>query len=177
MRGSGAPLSRTALEACRRALGTGRRVGVVGNRLGYATSMVCNGCGAALRCPRCHLALAVLADGLSCPRCGRREPARERCPDCGSGRLGPAGLAVERLRRELSRSLGTDNTGLLAGGRILRADEAPVVVGTPHPMLSRRWDCVVLPDADHLLLASPPEPANGPSASSTGPPRPPNVYS
>lgn len=155
MRGAGSPLSRTALEACRRALGGGGRVGVVGNRLGYATSMVCGGCGAALRCPRCDLALTVLADGLSCPRCGRREPTRERCPECGSGRLGPAGLAVGRLRQELSRSLSADNTGLLAGGRNLRADEAPVVVGTPHPVLSRRWDCVILPDADHLLLASP----------------------
>ncbi|ABG04431.1 primosomal protein N' [Rubrobacter xylanophilus DSM 9941] len=150
MRGSGAPLSRVALEACRSALRAGRRVGVVGNRLGYAAAVVCNGCGAPLRCPRCDLALA---DGLSCPRCGGRQPPRDRCPGCGSARLSPSGLAVERLRQELSRSLGAE-PGLLAGGRSVRAEEAPVVVGTPRPLLSREWDRVVVPDADHLLLGA-----------------------
>lgn len=153
MRGSGAPLSRTALEACRSALRGGGRVGVIGYRLGYATAMVCNGCGSTLRCPRCSLALSALGGTLSCTRCGDRQPAPERCPSCGSGRLSPTGLAVERLRQELSRSLDTD-PGLLAGGRALHADEAPVVVGTPRPILSRRWGCLVIPDADHLLLGA-----------------------
>ncbi len=63
MRGSGATLSSTLIEACRRYLDEGRRVGVVANRLGYATAVSCTRCGTVKRCPKCDLPLGAQGPG------------------------------------------------------------------------------------------------------------------
>jgi primosomal protein N' (replication factor Y) len=154
VRGTGTPLSSALLEACRRSLERGGRVAVVANRLGYATAVTCNRCGAVRSCPVCDLPLTFhekLAT-LVCGRCGLREDAANGCSVCGSDRVSPTGLAVERLRKEISASLG-GRVGLITAGE-RELDEAPVVVGTAHFLLEERWEVVILPDADALLLAS-----------------------
>jgi primosomal protein N' (replication factor Y) len=154
VRGSGVILNSTLLDACRRALERGERVGLVANRLGYATAVICNRCGTVRSCPNCDLPLTLheKARLLVCGRCGFREPATERCRGCGSDRASPTGLAAERLREELSNSLGGPVGLITAGGRELA--DAPVVVGTPRCILEREWDAVILPDVDALLLGS-----------------------
>jgi primosomal protein N' (replication factor Y) len=66
--------------------------------------------------------------------------------------VSPTGLAVERLRKEISTSLGAPVGLITAGERELEG--APVVVGTAHSLLDERWEAVILPDADALLLAT-----------------------
>ncbi|MCA1848350.1 MAG: hypothetical protein LC704_05055, partial [Actinobacteria bacterium] len=140
VRGSGVILDSTLLHACRR---RGERVGVVANRLGYATTVICNRCGTVRSCSNCDLPLTLheKAGSLVCGRCGFRERA---CRECGSDRVSPTGLAVERVREEISGSLGEPVGLITASGREL--EDAPVVVGTARYILEREWDAVILPD-------------------------------
>ncbi|QIN83042.1 hypothetical protein GBA63_10550 [Rubrobacter tropicus] len=153
MRGSGSVLSSVLLDACRRFAGE-RRVGVIVDRLGYAAVVTCNNCGAVARCPGCDVPLSS-RDGSrlpSCSRCGRRGPGGERCAECGSDRLSPTGLAVERVRDEISGALG-EPVGLITAGR-REQDDSPVVVGTARCVLREEWDAVLIPDIDSSLRAS-----------------------
>lgn len=152
-RGSGAALSSTLLNACRRSVEDGGRVGVVTNRLGYATAVTCNGCGTVLSCPGCShpLALHEKTGSLACGRCGFREAAHG-CRQCGSDRMSPTGLTIERVREEISASLGKP-VGLIAAGE-RELEDASVVVGTARCVLDREWDVVILPDTDALLFGS-----------------------
>jgi primosomal protein N' (replication factor Y) len=153
MRGSGASLSSTLLDACRRSLEERPpRVGVVANRLGYATAVACNRCGAVRSCPDCDLPLTLYESTrrLLCTRCGHREKATGRCAGCGSSRLIPTGLTAERVREEISGSLG-ERVGLLTA-RERELEDARVVVGTARSLLQDEWDAVIFPDADTFLL-------------------------
>ena len=152
MRGSGAALSSTLLEACRRRAERGERTGVVLRRLGYATTASCNQCGSIKRCPNCDAPLVLHGRNgpFLCNRCGHREKMGP-CARCGSERVRPAGLGVERVRGDLSDALGV-RVGLIT------ADErdhvnAPLVVGTAPRILDEEWDAVILPDADAFLAA------------------------
>ena len=154
MRGSGSVLSSTLLDACRRIAAGGRRVGVIVDRLGYAAVVTCNRCGAVRRCPGCDAPLAS-HDGsrlLACSRCGLRESDEGRCAECGSDRLSPAGIAVERVREGLAEALG-EPVGLITAGR-RELDDASVVAGTARCVLREGWDAVVIPDVDSSMRAS-----------------------
>jgi primosomal protein N' (replication factor Y) (superfamily II helicase) len=154
MRSSGAALSSTVLDMCVRTAAEGGRVGVVVNRLGYATAVTCNGCGTVRSCPDCGIPLALhqRAGLLVCNRCGHRESLRDGCRICGSDRTSPVGLAVERVREEVSRRIG-EPVGLITASESELPD-APVVVGTARRILDEEWDVVVLPDADSYLLGT-----------------------
>ena len=156
MRGSGSVLSSELLDACRRFAGGGGRVGVLVDRLGYAAVVVCNRCGAARRCSGCDSPLSAHEGSrvLACNLCGRREPGGGPCADCGSGRLSPAGLAVESVRDGLSGALGVP-VGLITAGR-RELDGAAIVAGTARCVLREGWDAVVIPDIDPSLQASGP---------------------
>jgi primosomal protein N' (replication factor Y) len=154
MRGSGATLSTTVLDACRRVVEEGGRVGVAANRLRYAVSVTCNGCGTVRSCSDCDLPLVLYerAGLLVCDRCGHREKITDGCGVCGSDRVSPVGLTVERVREELSRRLDAQVGLITAGEREL--EDAPIVVGTARVVLDEKWDAVLLPDADSALLGT-----------------------
>jgi primosomal protein N' (replication factor Y) len=152
MRGTGALLSSSLLDACRRTIHLGGRAGVVVNRLGRAASVLCNRCGFVWTCPECDLPLGLHGTGfLFCSRCGRKESAARECPGCGSDRLGSAGFATDKVRAELADTLGVEVGLLTASER--EEGGAPVVVGTARCVLEGEWDMVVIPDADSLLFA------------------------
>ena len=159
MRGTGATLSSALLNACRRSIRFGERIGVLVNRLNKAVSVSCNGCGFVWVCPACDLLLGLhgAPDGTSgleerflfCGRCGYTKSVASRCPACGSNRLSSAGLTVERVRAELAGALEVQ-VGLLATD--IKDEGAPIVVGTARRVLEREWDLVAIADADSLLF-------------------------
>ena len=153
MRGSGATFSSTLIDACRRCMDEGGRAGLVLKRLGYATAVSCSHCGAVKRCPNCDLPLILQGrEGpLICTRCGYREKAGP-CTQCGSDRVRPTGLGVERVRNDLSDLLG-ERVGLITAEEQDHAD-ASVVVGTAPRILDGEWDAVILPDVDAFLAGS-----------------------
>jgi primosomal protein N' (replication factor Y) (superfamily II helicase) len=156
MRGTGAVLSSALLEACRRTIRTGGRVGVVVNRLGRAASVSCSRCGFVWVCPACDLPLGLheaLGTGcLCCGHCGHKESAARKCPNCDSNRLSGGGFAMERVREELVDALGAEVGLVTASGR--EEETAPIVVGTVRCMLEEEWELLVIPDADSLLFAA-----------------------
>lgn len=154
MRGSGADLSATLISACRHAIEEGERVGLIANRLGYATVVTCNRCGSVKNCPYCDLPLALLegAGSLVCGRCGYKETMPERCEVCGSERLSATGLGVKRVREEVSATV-QEPVGLCTASERDGLDAA-LVVGTPRSILGEEWDTVIVVDADAVLLGS-----------------------
>jgi primosomal protein N' (replication factor Y) (superfamily II helicase) len=152
MRGSGATLSSTLVSECRDAAESGESVGVIVDRLGGATSVSCANCGRVRACPKCDIPLSLRKRTLVCARCGHRERHTRECPGCGSERLSPAGMAVERVRERLSELLSAEVGLLTAKEREL--EHAPVVVGTARPILAREWDLVAVPDSDAFLTGA-----------------------
>ncbi len=159
MRGTGVLLSSTLLDACRRTISSGKRVGVVVNRLGQAASLCCNRCGFVWTCPGCDLPLGLHGShydvrdtsSLFCSHCGYKEAITCKCPACGSDRLGSVGLAADRVRAELADALGVRVGLLTASEREL--ESASVVIGSARYLLEGEWDLIVVPDADSLLFA------------------------
>lgn len=161
MRGSGAAVGRDLVEACREGMVEEGGVGVVVNRLGYATAVSCAQCGVAVACGSCGLPLVLhggsgtsgmgeLRGEMVCHQCAARAAVPRSCSGCGSERLVPTGLAVERVRDLLAERLG-GRVGLATAERHSRPD-ARVIVGTAHEILAKSWDTVLVPDADSLLL-------------------------
>ena len=153
MRGSGAALGSTLIEACRRCVGRGGRAGLVLRRLGYASAVSCSHCGTMKLCPNCDLPLVLQGRSgpLLCTRCAYRERPGP-CSACGSDRVRPTGLGVERVRDELSGVLGM-HVGLITADERDHT-EAPIVVGTAPRILDEDRDAVILPDADAFLGAN-----------------------
>ncbi len=91
------------------------------NRRGYSTRLVCRGCGKAVTCPRCSVAMNYhtrrgdYSEGeLVCHWCGTRRKVPTDCPDCGSPHLIRMGYGTQRLEQELSE--------LLPDARVMRMD-------------------------------------------------------
>jgi primosomal protein N' len=70
-----------------------------------AEGLVCEDCGAVLRCPECAVALASArgARRLVCRLCSRELPLPDTCPACQGRRLSPLGWTPERVGRAVSR--------------------------------------------------------------------------
>ena len=170
MRGTGASLSSSLIDACRETVRSGGRIGVVVSRLGLGPGVSCGSCGHAVRCPFCERPLTLLRGGnevksgpasangvpkgvLVCAGCGRREKASgSSCPSCGSNRLKAAGLAAEGVRDALAEALGVEVGSVSAEAR--GGGRARAVVGTPRLILREEWDLVVVPDADAFVSGS-----------------------
>jgi primosomal protein N' (replication factor Y) (superfamily II helicase) len=97
-----ASLSAGLRDAVRRALGRGRSVLLVLNRLGFARILACAECGAVRRCGRCRLASLYRREtrSLACRLCGAEVPAASLCGRCRGRRLQPVGWGTERLEAE-----------------------------------------------------------------------------
>ena len=154
MRGAGVDLSATLVSACRRAVEDGERVGLIANRLGYATVVTCNRCGSVKNCPRCDRPLTLMegSGSLVCGRCGYRGPMPESCEVCGSERLSATGLGVKKVREEVCTAVQVP-VGIFTASE--RNDlDASLVVGTPQCILGEEWDTIMVVDADAVLLGS-----------------------
>ena len=75
------------------------------NRRGYSTHIQCPGCGEALRCDHCDIALTHHAaiDRVVCHYCDYQEPTPTRCPKCRFNGIRFGGLGTERLESEIQR--------------------------------------------------------------------------
>ena len=105
-REAGYPLSAPLLAELGAIADRGGRAILLLNRRGVAPALHCRACGLTLRCPACDVALTLHSDRrLHCHHCGRREPAPQACPGCGSAELARLGAGTERLEEELAERL------------------------------------------------------------------------
>ncbi len=109
-------LSRDLVAGIERALAEGGQVLVLLNRRGYAHSLLCRRCGAAVQCGNCSIALAFhrARARLVCHYCGfARRPPRT-CEKCSSEHVYYVGEGSERVEQEMAR--------LFATARVARLD-------------------------------------------------------
>lgn len=73
------------------------------NRRGYASYVICIGCGSLHRCPKCDISLIYHSSGnyLLCHYCGHREQMFRKCPDCGSYVLDFGVAGTQQLENQL----------------------------------------------------------------------------
>lgn len=135
------PLRRGVAEG----IGRGEQALLFLNRRGFSPALVCRGCGAAVNCRRCSIALTLHrvapAPALLCHYCGSQCPVPQECPVCGHGDLSGAGAGTQRLVEEAeqawpgARVVRLDRDAVRRGGGsgVLGAfsrGEADVLVGT-----------------------------------------------
>lgn len=157
-----------------------RRILLLQNRRGYAPYLVCQGCGAQIKCPHCSVSLINYAQRrqLRCRYCDFVSQVPHACPSCGlhevigSGSemaepaLRSVGYGVERMEEEVQRLfpnakvLRIDSDGLQSARqreecriRIARGD-VNIIVGTQLIKGQPIWDNVGLIGVlqfDHLI--------------------------
>ncbi|MBO4452529.1 MAG: primosomal protein N', partial [Clostridia bacterium] len=79
------------------------------NRRGYDTHVTCRECGYVFSCESCSVALTHHAfeggrrgnERLTCHYCGYTVPVPEKCPVCGSKKIGYSGFGTQKLQDEL----------------------------------------------------------------------------
>lgn len=140
---SGVPWSPQLLQAMADTLAAKEQIILFLNRRGYAPVVVCKGCGEAVTCPSCSVALTFHkgAGLLRCHYCdhGRRPP--EVCPACGGGPLLLLGLGTEKVEAAVRAlfpaarvaRLDRDTVsrrGIEALIRAVREGEVDVLIGT-----------------------------------------------
>ncbi len=97
-------LSMELIEAVANTVRRGEQAMILHNRRGFATSLVCRGCGAAVECTECAVSLTLhrRAHRLRCHWCGKSEPIEQSCQKCGSSNLLAVGSGTERLEQTLA---------------------------------------------------------------------------
>jgi primosomal protein N' (replication factor Y) (superfamily II helicase) len=77
------------------------------NRRGWSNFLSCRSCGRVWSCPECDVALVLhRREGhVACHHCGHREPAPQRCEQCGSISVGRHGVGTERVQHDLATAL------------------------------------------------------------------------
>lgn len=97
--GSDGLLSKPLADAIEATVAAGEQVILFLNRRGFATVVLCRGCGHVLRCADCdvsmtfHLGLRKIV----CHYCGHNERQPERCPSCHKPALEQLGIGTERV--------------------------------------------------------------------------------
>ena len=97
-------ISEPLLAALTETLAAGDQAIVFLNRRGFATFVMCRGCGHAFRCQACAVSLTYhqASDRLQCHYCGHGERVPTACPKCGADKIERKGLGTERVATALA---------------------------------------------------------------------------
>jgi len=126
------------------ALDAGGQVMLLLNRRGFATAVLCRGCGHSVRCGQCDLAVTLHQPGSRgiCHGCGLVARLPADCPACGAPGLVPRGTGTQRLEDQIratfpaARVARMDTDTMRSRGShertldAFRAREIDILVGT-----------------------------------------------
>lgn len=75
------------------------------NRRGYASFVLCRGCGIRLKCRHCNITMTYHAheDRLICHYCGYTVKMPSVCPKCGSSAIRQFGAGTQKVEEELKK--------------------------------------------------------------------------
>ncbi len=90
-----------ALTAC---FDKGKQAILLFNRRGYHTFVSCRSCSHVITCPSCSISMTYHAanNRLICHYCGRIEPYKHECPECGSEKVRYSGQGTQRIEEVLA---------------------------------------------------------------------------
>jgi primosomal protein N' (replication factor Y) len=139
-----AMLSAPLAQAIAETLAAGDQSILFLNRRGFATFVLCRGCGHAFRCPHCSVSLTYhrAADRLLCHYCGFGQRVPDICPKCQSkGTIERKGLGTEKVAEAVAERFPTARVARLdrdvaSGARIeallgrMARREIDILVGT-----------------------------------------------
>jgi len=96
-------LSVELAQAVANVVARGEQAMLLHNRRGFATSIICQGCGSALECPDCAISLTLHKQQgrMRCHGCDFSVPVASSCTVCGSNNLLPVGAGTERIEQTL----------------------------------------------------------------------------
>lgn len=99
--------TRELTESIRAMAAEGKKTILFLNRRGFATSLLCEDCGYAFKCPNCDVSLVYhkMADKLKCHYCECVFPRPARCPKCGGVHIAYTGRGTERAEEQLEEIL------------------------------------------------------------------------
>ena len=97
--------SKFLVDAIQLELAEKGKILLVINRKGFATTVACQNCQVALKCPRCNINLVFHFDDdkLKCHHCNFKMPVPKICPHCNAGYIKYFGLGTEKVESELAR--------------------------------------------------------------------------
>ena len=109
-------ISQPLVDAIAETVAAGDQAIVLHNRRGFATSLVCRGCGASVECPRCAVTLVLhqRQRKLRCHLCDHAAPVEQPCVHCHATARVQVGAGTERIEQTLALAL--------PGARIERFD-------------------------------------------------------
>ncbi|HDP25797.1 MAG TPA: primosomal protein N' [Deltaproteobacteria bacterium] len=163
MRGSKDPLSPQLIEGIRDTADRGEQSLLFINRRGFASAMICPGCGKVLSCTRCDRSLTYhKARGVGlCHYCGYTLALPEVCPSCGCLDMSPVGLGTERVVEAVASHFSdlrilkmdsdeiTTNTKLTLALKAIRNREVDVIIGTQMIAKGHDFDDLTLVGVMH----------------------------
>src|SRR5713226_2900753 len=108
-------ISEKLSEAISEGLAQGTQALVLINRRGYAWSVLCRSCGAAVQCENCSISLTYHKKRarLMCHYCGYSIPVPRRCPKCDSEHIHFFGEGAEQIEERLRELFSQARVGRL----------------------------------------------------------------
>ena len=114
------------------------------NRRGYASFVLCRGCGYTMRCANCNISLTYhnSDERLICHYCGYTVRMPKLCPKCGSVYIRQFGTGTQRVEEEIKKQfpgcsvirMDMDTTNFKNSHeeilRVFRDDNVNIMVGT-----------------------------------------------
>lgn len=99
--------SATLYAAMKRCLDRGEQMMLFINRRGYATFLMCRGCGHVMGCAQCDVSMTYhktrWGGRLSCHYCGAQQEEPAVCPECGKPYLKQFGVGTQQVEEQVLR--------------------------------------------------------------------------
>lgn len=121
------------------------------NRKGYSNAIVCNNCGATVKCPDCAIPLSYQREGskLKCRYCSHSEDFEGLCKECAAKRISFLGTGTERIVAKISRFFPQARVSRIDSDSVTRENNLDKLA---EEIISGRSNIVI---GTRLLLALP----------------------
>jgi len=98
--------SRKLNEEIKRNIKSGQQTILFLNRRGYASFVLCRGCGYTMKCVNCNISLTyhTFDDRLICHYCGYTIKVPQTCPKCSSSYIRHFGTGTQRVEDDIRKS-------------------------------------------------------------------------